>query len=230
MQKRAAKLNKFLIGAYLFIIGVGIGWLIGLSVSPVVSIVITAVTGSAAAIIAALSGLEDKPDEGQAANRPKPPLLRWNIDPLPLMLLVVGILLGSLLGIKARNDGWLGTDLSIEVKKWTDAGLVEAGFTQEELVRRLFESRYYTGTTTLATQRDQANPFGTILFSSSSSECERLVGASIITRVKADDTLANALRGSTVSQLRELPAVITDTLALAEVVEKVLCADGSSQP
>lgn len=230
MQKRATRLNKFLIGTPLLITGVGIGWLIGLSVSPVVSIVITAVTGSAAAIIAALSGLEDKPDEGKEASRPKPPLLRWNIDPLPLMLLVVGILLGSLLGIKARNDGWLGTDLSIEVKKWTDVGLVDAGFTQEEIVRRLFESQYYTGTTTLAAKSSQGSPDGTILFNSSSPECQRLVGASIITRVKQDDTLANALRGSTMSQLRELPAVITDTLALAEVVEKILCADGSSQP
>ncbi len=230
MQKRAAGPNTSLIGAYLLITGMGIGWLIGLSVSPVVSIVITTVTASAATIIAALSGLEDKPDEGKEANRQKPLLLRWNVDPLPLMLLVVGIFLGSLLGIKARNAGWLGTDLSIEVKKWTDEGLIDSNFTKADLVHRLFESQYYTNTTTLAAKPGQVPLLGTFLFNSSSSECQRLVAASTISSVKADDTLANALRGATVIQLRALPALITDPLVLAEVVEKVLCADGSPQP
>jgi hypothetical protein len=147
--------------------------------------------------------------------------LRWNIDPLPLMVLVVGILLGSLIGIKARNDGWLGTDLSIEVIKWTDEGLVDGSFTKADLVRRLFESHYYTNTKTIGTGPVQNNSLGTVLFNSDSPECQRLIGAS---------TLANALRGSTVIQLRELPVVIADTLLLTEVVEKVICTDGSSQP
>jgi hypothetical protein len=230
MQKRYVRPKKRLIISSLLLTGMGIGWLVGLSVSPVVSIVITMVTGSAAAVIAALSGLEDKPDESKEANLQKASFLRWNIDPLPLMVLVVGILLGSLIGIKARNDGWLGTDLSIEVKKWTDEGLVDGSFTKADLVRRLFESHYYTNTKTIGTGPVQNNSLGTVLFNSDSPECQRLIGASTISRMKVDDTLANALRGSTVIQLRELPVVIADTLLLTEVVEKVICTDGSSQP
>lgn len=44
----------------LVVTGFGIGWLAGLSVSPVVSIVITSVTGSVATIVAALSGVKDE--------------------------------------------------------------------------------------------------------------------------------------------------------------------------
>ena len=49
-----------MIAFYLLATGLGIGWLTGLSVSPVVSIVITSVTGAAAAIVAALSVFKDK--------------------------------------------------------------------------------------------------------------------------------------------------------------------------
>ncbi|MFZ4660329.1 MAG: hypothetical protein ACOYNY_25185 [Caldilineaceae bacterium] len=44
----------------LVVTGFGIGWLAGLSVSPVVSIVLTMVTGSVATIIAALSGVKEE--------------------------------------------------------------------------------------------------------------------------------------------------------------------------
>jgi hypothetical protein len=230
MRKLIAWLTKELMPFRLVIIGGVIGWLIGLSISPVVSIVITSITTAAAALIAALSGLQDKQDE---ANRQQTPILRWNVDPRPLMMLVIGILAGSLLGIKARNDGWLGNDLSIEIKKWTNAGLLDSGLTKEEMVRRLFESQYYTTTTTVAAGSAAMvpnHPLGTILFNTSSPTCEGLLAASTRTRVNADGSLANALRASTVTQLQNLPDLITDTVTLAEVVEEVICADGSSPP
>jgi hypothetical protein len=63
MQRFRSLTNRLVNASPLLIIGVGIGWLIGLSVSPVVSIVITSVAGSAAAIVVALSGLEGKLDD-----------------------------------------------------------------------------------------------------------------------------------------------------------------------
>lgn len=225
MQKLGAWLTNSLVPSYLLVIGGGIGWLIGLSVSPVVSIVITSITGAAAAIIAALSGLQDKRDDVKEVNRLVTPVLRWNVDPLPLMILVLGILLGSIFGIKARNEGWLGTDLSIEVEKWTNAGLLNAGFTKEEMVRRLFESRYYTNTRTLGTEivQNKSLDLGTVLFDSSSSECQTLITAA---KMADDAVLKNALASSTISQLWMLPVIITDTATLKNVVEQVLCADG----
>lgn len=216
---------------YLLAIGVGIGWLIGLSVSPVVSIVITSITGSAAAIIATLSGLEDKDDKPEETNKGQTFRHRWNIDPLPLATLVFGILVGSAIGIWARNHSWLGSQVESEVTQWRRAGLTGAGWTPEEIARKLFESRYVaTGamTSTVATSAPNINsPFGTILFAIDSSECQRLVAAAQMANKMVDGTiLKDALASSTISQLWQLPVVITDTTTLQYVVEQVLCADG----
>ena len=108
----------------LLITGLGSAGLMGLSVSPVVSIVITSVTGSAAAIIAALSGLEEK---SESAKRQQ---TKVNLS-APDGILVhcrsptgfVGILVGSMLGIRARNQSWLGSAVAGEITQWTSAGL-----------------------------------------------------------------------------------------------------------
>jgi len=124
----------------LLIIGAGIGWLIGLSVSPVVSIVITSVTGAAAAIVAAMSGLENQPNTS-GKDETKSHNFRAKINPFPMALLVFGIITGSIIGIIARNQDWFGSQeqsaLSSEINQWTAMGLP-----QEEVVRRLFENQY----------------------------------------------------------------------------------------
>lgn len=106
---------------WLIVTGIGVGWLIGLSVSPVVSIVITSIVGSAAAIVAALSGLNEADQEESPKDKPYP--IQRPINPMPLALLVLGMLFGSATGVLARNQHWLGSDVSGEVKKWTDFGL-----------------------------------------------------------------------------------------------------------
>ena len=53
MKKQESNRSKLLRYLGISVTGSGIGWLVGLSASPVVSIVITSITGSAAAIIAA---------------------------------------------------------------------------------------------------------------------------------------------------------------------------------
>lgn len=137
MQKRAANPSKLMVVTCLGMTGFGIGWLIGLSVSPVVSIVITSITGAAAAVVAALSGLHDQYTDGNVSERPSAQPLRWTVNPLPLALLMLGTVIGTLLGIPARNYNWLGSDLSAELQKWSAAGL-----DQKEVARRLFEIQY----------------------------------------------------------------------------------------
>lgn len=121
----------------LLLTGLGIGWLVGLSVSPVVSIVITSVAGSAAAIIAAMSGLENQP---KAESDSKAKKIHFSkISPVPIASLVVGIVAGSIVGIYVRSHNGLGNDPSLakEVEQWTELGL-----NREEVTRRLFENKY----------------------------------------------------------------------------------------
>lgn len=107
--------------APLLIAGVGIGCLVGLSVSPVISIVITSVTGSAAAVVAALGSVESKSGDGET--KPAASAARRKVNPWPLAALVVGLLIGSIIGILARNNHWFGSDSSGEITKWINLGL-----------------------------------------------------------------------------------------------------------
>ena len=120
----------------LVVTGLGIGWLAGLSVSPVVSIVITSITGAAGAVVAALSGLKEDAATTDETPKPKEPLRR-RIDPIPIGLLAAGLILGSIFGLLARNYHLLGSDLSAELTKWERAGLAKT-----EVARRLFELQY----------------------------------------------------------------------------------------
>lgn len=124
----------------LVVTGFGIGWLAGLSVSPVVSIVITSVTGSVATIIAALSGVKEEFLDTESSPATLRRLLRA-VTPVPLAWLVGGLILGSIAGIGARNYNLLGpkpaTALAQEVNKWTAYGLDE-----QVVARRLFEAQY----------------------------------------------------------------------------------------
>lgn len=125
---------------YIFILvtGLGIGWLVGLSISPVISIVITSVTGAAAAVIAAMSGLENKNEVDKDDTTESNQNFQWKVNPIPIAMLVIGVVVGSGIGIYVRNQDLLGrSDLSFEIKQWTDAGL-----DQEEVARRVFENHY----------------------------------------------------------------------------------------
>jgi hypothetical protein len=78
----------------LIIIGLGIGWLAGLSVTPVIVSIIVALFGVIAPLIAILVGVTPKNEQ--------------RINLLPIALLIVGLALGSILGIFTRTHNWLG--------------------------------------------------------------------------------------------------------------------------
>lgn len=82
----------------LFLVGVGIGWLTGLSVSPVISGVLASLLGIAGGIVAGMRSV-DTADSVEAPNRKTG---KW-IDARPAALLVIGIALGAPLGVLART-------------------------------------------------------------------------------------------------------------------------------
>jgi hypothetical protein len=96
-------------GLCLGLTGACVGCLAGLSASPVVGIVLTSVTAVLAALTSAIAGL----DVRQASTRPNGPssetLARIDVSPAPVLLLMIGVLLGSMAGIWIRTHDWLGT-------------------------------------------------------------------------------------------------------------------------
>lgn len=145
-------------------VGAGIGWLLGLSISPVVANVVSALIAVVATLVATLGGWEQKTNktdiEEQKTNTtdsvvpeqvaeadpvntsattvanssPAPRPFPRIITPWPFAALMIGIFLGSIAGLSARNHSLFGSNLSYEVEKWTAQGM-----SKDEVVRRLFE-------------------------------------------------------------------------------------------
>lgn len=78
--------------------------------------------------------------------------------------------LAPVIRILARNQSWLGSDVSSEITKWTNAGLTQAGLTKEDIVLELFESRHISGIR-FATSIMEKPYSGTLLFATGASEC-----------------------------------------------------------
>lgn len=184
----------------LFLIGAGVGWLVGLSVSPVVGVILASVMGTVGTLVAALSGLHV---EGEAP--------RYHVSPVPIAILLAGIIIGSLVGLRARNANWLGWTPQQETAYWRAAGL---DMSQNEILRRLFEREHPVAS---GTASPPAPGRGTYLYGATVDECAQLQAAS-------DVDLPALFRQLGDERLHNLPSMIPDTAALARYVKEILCA------
>lgn len=217
--------SMWIIFGSLLIVGAGLGWMVGLSVSPVVSIVISAVGTLTATVVAAVMGLQDKP--------------KWQITPVPLAILVIGLIFGSTLGIRAREFNLLGkaevpppletpaSALALEeAKNWRAAGLP---LEEQEIMQRLFDLAYpalpiNTSIPTPAASAStstSAKSEGGVLFAVTLDECRGLLGT------PNDAELRRALGRASYRPLQELPGKIDDATVLRWLISEVLCASDS---
>jgi hypothetical protein len=136
MAKNSAR-NVITAGVALALSGAAVGWLVGLSVSPVVHIILASVISLVAGAVSGLAGLksEGASEAGSDTSEPKP--ARYAVDPRPMMFMLVGLALGSALGINARTNGWFSTDLQAFVTQWRATGLPDT-----VIARRLFDQMY----------------------------------------------------------------------------------------
>lgn len=219
--------NKLKINVYiaLFITGAGMGWLIGLSVSPVVGIVITCVTGIATTLIIALSGSGDK----------KP---NWTINPWTIAVFVIGLAVLSPVGVWFRTHNLFGldeaklqdkikaSDLEDELQKWETVGISRT-VTAERLFNYVYDgnaSKELSANLALAPPADgSASVTVGGLAANSTTECILL--RSML--AKENVTVQRALELSAVDRWQIL-ASITDTAKLMDMVEKDICPSSRS--
>jgi hypothetical protein len=132
----------FLDSISLLLCGIGVGWLIGQSLSPVVNTVITSIVVLVASIVGTLSGIKTVPERQTKGEIKKDNNNHWlknftTISPLPLAILVTGLVAGSCLGIYARTNEWLSPNPQQFAQKWNDIGLAD-----KDIKRRLFDTLY----------------------------------------------------------------------------------------
>lgn len=98
--------------------GLGIGWLAGLSLSPVAHIVVTSVLGLAAAAVAVFASVDlpakekEEKTEPNGANASGAKLPRGPVNAAPIALLVLSISAGAPLGVYVRTHEFLGVQES----------------------------------------------------------------------------------------------------------------------
>ena len=128
----------------LLISGLGIGWLIGLSVSPVLHIIVGSIIALVAAAVGSLIGLRRESEDSaqppgsdmRSSVVPSPKNI-LPITPLPLTILVIGLVIGSSVGIYARTNGFFGPNPQRFARQWAGTGLDE-----KEIQKRLFNHLY----------------------------------------------------------------------------------------
>jgi hypothetical protein len=135
--------------------GFGIGFLVGLSASPVVNALLAGILSLVAAVVGALCGIrieksKPEPKLGQdpdAENKDQGSQLEWDtfpfaarVSPLPMAFLVIAIVAGSLVGLYARTHEWFAETPAHLVKKWQKS----TDLSPEDIARRLFDSMYGT--------------------------------------------------------------------------------------
>ena len=204
----------------MLIIGTGIGWLTGLSVSPVISAVITGIIGLSLTLVSVLSGLKQA---APSAEPQLPPQLKsnWNLNPVPIALLIIGIVIGTSLGITARTHNLLGNqaaelNVSAEIQKWQELGLEP-----KELAQRFFDLKYPPPSvsaqieTALQPQNNKTETHNkTVLFFQTNNECRRLLS------FKNDDKdFRLELKNTFLEFFNVLPDLIDDPEILKQVVE-----------
>ena len=157
MTESSARGSKpFWNGVCLLLSGSAIGWLVGLSSSPVAHLLIASVLAAAGGVVGALAGFEHEPPGTESASEEEEkPLLgedqkplkatassfshgrRSKVDPIWITLFLIGLIPGSVCGIEARSREWFGADPKDLSAKWSVTGLSD-----KQIARRLFDQLY----------------------------------------------------------------------------------------
>jgi hypothetical protein len=123
--------------------GVGVGMLMGFSISPTLHIIFASVTALVVGIVSALAGLEVKPGDSDNKEEVGAELQLGKrkgvvkVNPLPLTMLIIGLVIGSCVGIYVRTNELLGVSPRRIAERWKDTGLDE-----KEIYRRIFDQMY----------------------------------------------------------------------------------------
>lgn len=120
----------------LFLSGLAIGWLVGLSVSPIIQTVLTSIIAVIVGISSTLAGIKKPSLEDDQTQNKKERLLS-EVSPMPTMFLVVGLAIGASVGVYARTNNWLGLSSKNVVEEWAATGLKK-----EAIASRIFDTLY----------------------------------------------------------------------------------------
>jgi hypothetical protein len=206
------RLARFRAGLYVAVSGAAIGWLAGLSVSPVIQVTITSLLTILVSLTSALASLESSGTAASSdSNRSKWKALSY-LSPAPVALLVLSLACGASLGAYARSNDWLGANARRIAEQWQETGLPRA-----EILLRVFNQRFPPlpaengAVTTQAASSRQG-----VLFSVPMQECARF-------RAADGEDLRREMLSSTNDRVARFAKQCKTPDCLRAAVEELLC-------
>src|SRR5437868_6089769 len=115
----------------LLISGLSLGWLVGLSVSPVMHLIVGGVLTLVTAAVGASESLRSLQMRGEQNASSSP---RQTYSAVPLALVLIGIAVGSSVGLFARSNDWFAPTVERFSRRWNNTG-----FGGPYLAQRLFQ-------------------------------------------------------------------------------------------
>lgn len=129
----------------LLISGMGVGWLLGLSVSPVLHIIVASVIALVIGVVGALAGLESNPDGSATGKDSQTGEISISankksvkINPFPMTALIAGLVIGASFGVYTRTNELLGANPQRLAQRWNGV----SGLDEASIKRRLFDQYY----------------------------------------------------------------------------------------
>lgn len=127
-------------GCSVAICGISVGWMVGLSVSPVVQITLNAVLGVLTAAVATVAGIQvSATTENDDVPKPASGLASIRVSITPIALFCFFTALGASCGVFARTNALLGGRAEIFTERWRGTGL-SAVQLQQIYLRELYPS------------------------------------------------------------------------------------------
>lgn len=138
------KLINFLLNIVLLLIcGLSVGWIMGLSISPIAHIVIGSLMGVIVVVLSLQIGISYNNNHslwniinlsvGSSEEDEK----KRRINIYPIAIIFIGLIFGSSLGIFARTNDWFGLDIDKEAQFWNDRGQKK-----QQIYDAIFEWKY----------------------------------------------------------------------------------------
>lgn len=195
--------NNFLSGTIVVCGGFAIGWIAGLSVSPVATSIVSSVLALLLATASAY-GVETK-EAGAVDNDQEHRKRQPNI--ILLSLSVIGMSLGLTMGILARTNDLLGLRPDHLVHRWTTTGLKV-----DEISQHLFDATFGTPR---GTGQQSVHRAG-VLFAFDANECEEL-------RAASDSELKHRLAYSSTDEAAAFARICEHVPSIRRYVEERAC-------
>jgi hypothetical protein len=193
----------------MLLIGTGVGWLMGLSVSPVVTAVVTSLLGIVAGIVTSLKTIKENTADATPLN-----LRHVGVDARPAALLVIGIALAVPGGIVTRTHHLL--EPAAPAQNGSTPTKQAPATTENDLQRALVN---FFDRTLQSLDRSSEDRYGGYLFNAPVEQCDRLLA---LAERGEHQAFVGELKNSILPYSKEFAARITDLKTLQTIVE-ILC-------